>query len=191
MDRKYAWYILKVVSNQEKKIKRYIENEIASKSLESAVVDIVVPVEKVYVVEKGKKKIKERNFLPGYILLSADLTHPAVLYFLGRVNGVIGFLTPEGRYSKTLMPKAVSEKEINAILGSNQGHFDEAAQEGIRLEVPFLVGEPIKVIDGPFREFMGTIDRILEDRSKIVVTIKIFGRETPTELNYSQVEKIY
>ncbi len=191
MSQKYQWYILKVASNKEKKVKCFLENEIQGTKYEDIVKEIHIPTEKVYTIKQGKKKIKEKNVLPGYILISADLTNLALVHTICKVNGVIGFLTSGGRYSKTMGPKAVPEKEINQILHYGDEYFDGNSDEKLKLESPFLIGEVIKVIDGPFREFTGTIDKVLEDRNKVVVIIKIFGRETPTELRYNQVEKIY
>jgi transcriptional antiterminator NusG len=148
--------------------------------LQNFVTQILIPTEKVFEMRQGKKKIRERNFLPGYVLMEANLDGE-VIQAIKDVPGVIGFLGAE----KGQKPIPLRKAEVNKILGK----VDEMNEVG---EVPveaFVVGEPVKVMAGPFNGFTGTVEEIYDDKKKIKVMVKIFGRNTPVELNYYQVEK--
>ena len=174
------WYSLRVISGKEKKIKERLELEISRSNWGDVVKQIVVPTEKVYKIRSGKKVIIERNILPGYILVEADpkrfkgeiirsLTNlPNVMHFLGREH-----------------PIAMTEVEANRLLGK----VDESQQIGEELMEPFLVGETIKIIDGPFNGFIGDIAEVNESNKTLKVVVKIFGRGTEVELNFLQAEK--
>tara|TARA_B100000579_G_scaffold304868_1_gene254693 strand:+ start:267 stop:818 length:552 start_codon:yes stop_codon:yes gene_type:complete len=177
------WYVLRAISGKENKIKTYLEKEINRNKLEKFIPEIMIPHEKVYVMRNGKKKLKERNYLPGYVLVSADFTHGEVQHVIKNVPGVIGFLGSGTGASKVPIP--LREAEINRIFGK----FDEENSGDESLISPFVVGEDVKVMDGPFSGFTGSISQVFEDRKKVNVTVKIFGRNTPVELNYYQVEK--
>jgi transcription termination/antitermination protein NusG len=178
------WYVLRAVSGQEKKVKVYLENEVTRQKLEDFVPQILIPSEKVYEVRNGKKRVREKSFFPGYIIVEADLSHGEVSHLITSMPGVIGFLSANtGGTSKTPIPLRLSE--INRILGK----VDEVAKDEIIQAVNFLKGETIKVMDGPFSGFEGTVEEIFDERKKLNVMVKIFGRNTPVELNYSQVEK--
>ena len=175
------WYAIRAISGQEKKVKLYIESEIERLKYQSYVLQILIPTEKVYVVKDGKKSIKERSYLPGYILMEVSLT-PEVIQAVKDVPGVVGFVGSER--GKTPVP--LRQAEVNKILGKVEEMKDtvEIAQD------PFNIGEEVKVMDGPFSGFTATIDAVLEDKKKLKVIVKIFGRNTPLELNYLQVERI-
>lgn len=178
------WYVLRAVSGQEKKVKTYLENEATRRGLTDYVPQVLIPAEKVYEVRNGKKRVREKSFFPGYIMLEADLSNGEVVHMITSLPGVIGFLSANtGGTSKT--PVALRQSEINRILGK----AEEAAQEEITVSVMFLKGEEVKVIDGPFSGFTGNVEEIFDERKKLNVMVKIFGRNTPVELNYSQVEK--
>lgn len=177
------WYVLRVVSGQEKKIKTYLESEVEHEKLEEYITQILIPSEKVYEMRNGKKRVRERNFFPGYVLVNADLTHGEASHIVNSVPGVIGFLGEGAGTSK--VPIALREKEINRIMGK----VEEADDLEVKLGTPFIVGETVKVMDGPFSGFEGTIEEVFEERKKLNVMVKIFGRNTPVELNYMQVEK--
>jgi transcriptional antiterminator NusG len=134
-------------------------------------------------MRNGKKQIKERNYFPGYVLVSADFSHGEVQHVIKNVPGVIGFLGSGAGPSRVPIP--LREYEINRIFGK----FDESNVEDEIMLSPFVVGEDVKVMDGPFNGFTGSIAQIFEDKKKLNVTVKIFGRSTPVELNYFQVEK--
>lgn len=178
------WYVLRVISGQEKKVKNYLENEISRNKLEEVVPQVLIPSEKVYEMRGGKKKVRERNFFPGYVLVAADLAVGEAHHIIKSVPGVLGFLgASEGGASKAPIP--LRQSEVNRILGK----VDEADNQE-KLETPFIVGESVKVMDGPFSGFTGTVEEIFEERKKLNVMVKIFGRNTPVELNYMQVEKL-
>jgi transcriptional antiterminator NusG len=179
------WYVLRAVSGQEKKVKAYLENEVARQGLQEFVPEILIPSEKIVEVRNGVKKIREKSFFPGYILISADLSHGEASHTITSMPGVIGFLSmKEGKESKTPIP--LRQSEINRILGK----VEEVNQEvAVSPTLVFMKGEEIRVIDGPFSGFTGSVEEIFDEKKKLNVMVKIFGRNTPVELNYSQVEK--
>lgn len=174
------WYVVRAVSGQEKKVKEYIEYEISANGLSDYVTQILIPTEKVYQIRNGKKVSKERNFFPGYVLIEAALIGE-VPHVIKGVTNVIGFLGGE----KGGDPMPLRQNEVNRILGK----VDELAESEEELNIPFIVGENVKVIDGPFNSFTGVIEEINEEKKKLKVMVKIFGRKTPLELSYMQVEK--
>jgi transcription termination/antitermination protein NusG len=174
------WYVLRAIGGKEKKVKEYIENEIANGDLKGFVEQVLIPTEKVYQIRNGKKISKERNFFPGYVLIEATLVGE-VTHTLRNVPNVIGFLGD----TKGGDPVPMRTGEVNRILG----RVDELAESAEELNIPFVVGETVKVIDGPFNGFNGTIEVINEEKKKLQVMVKIFGRKTPLELSFMQVEK--
>ncbi len=173
------WYVVRAISGKEKKIKEHIEAEIQKLNLQDYVSQVLVPTEKVYQLRKGKKISKERNYFPGYILIYAALVGE-IPHIIKSINGVLGFLTtPEGT------PIPLKPNEINRILGK----VDELAESGEEIVTPFFVNETVKVIDGPFNGFTGVIEEVNEEKKKLKVMVKIFGRKTPLELSFMQVEK--
>ncbi|MCX2745054.1 transcription termination/antitermination protein NusG [Mangrovivirga sp. M17] len=181
----HKWYVLRAVSGQEKKVKNYLENEIARQKLEDQVPQILIPSEKVYEMRNGKKRIRERSFFPGYVLIQANLSHGEVMHTVTSIPGVIGFLgAGGGNASKNPVP--LRQSEVNRILGK----VDETEEFEEKLDTPYIVGESVKVMDGPFSGFTGHVEEVFEDRKKLNVIVKIFGRNTPVELNYMQVEKV-
>ena len=181
----HNWYVIRVVSGQEKKVKTYLENEIEREKLTEFIPQVLIPSEKVYEMRNGKKRVRERNFFPGYVLLSADLSNGEALHTVTSVPGVIGFLGNNGS-GQSKEPVPLRQAEINRILGK----VDEAEDVEEKLDTPYIVGEPVKVMDGPFSGFTGTVEEVFEERKKLNVMVKIFGRNTPVELNYMQVEKL-
>jgi transcription termination/antitermination protein NusG len=174
----YKWYVVRVISGREEKIKGYIQTLIEKKKLTDYVRQVIVPFEKVVQMRNGKKVTKEKNFYPGYILIEAELDSE-IQHQIKNVSGVFDFLGTKD----TAIP--LRQVEVNRILGKIQA----ASELGEQIEVPFMVGEPIKIIDGPFSGFNGVIEEINEEKKKLKVVVKIFGRRTPVELNYMQVEK--
>jgi transcriptional antiterminator NusG len=179
MSDQLKWYVVRAVSGKEKKVKQYIDAEISRLGLTHLVPQVLIPMEKYYQMKDGKKIAKERNFYPGYVLIETAL-NPELEQIIKSVNSVIGFL---GDKSGNAVPLRTAE--VNRILGK----VDEMAQQGEMINVPYYVGENIKVMDGPFNGFTGIIEEINEDKKKLKVMVKIFGRRTPLELNYMQVEK--
>lgn len=173
------WYVVRAISGKEKKIRDYIEHEIKAVGLEDYVKQILIPTEKVYQIRNGKKISKERSFFPGYILIEAALVGE-VPHVIKNITGVIGFLGDKQHNAVPLRPA-----EVNRILGK----VDELAETEEEMNIPYVVGETVKVVDGPFNSFTGIIEDIDEVKKKLKVMVKIFGRKTPLELNFMQVEK--
>lgn len=173
------WYVVRAISGKEKKVKQYIESEISRLKMGDYVKQVLVPTEKVYQIRNGKKTSKERQMLPGYVFIEAILTGE-IPHIIENISGVINFLGPKGE-----APAPLRQSEINRIMGK----MDEAADSEAVMNVPYVVGESVKVIDGPFNSFTGVIEEINEEKKKLKVMVKIFGRKTPLELSYMQVEK--
>jgi transcriptional antiterminator NusG len=177
---KKRWYVVRAVGGKEKKVRENIVMEIKRHNIENLVGDVLVPTEKVYQIRNGKKISKEKNFFPGYILIEAAL-QGEVVHIIKSVPDVMGFMS--GVKGGDPMPLRLNE--VNRILGK----VDEMSVQEEEMNVPYVVGETIKVIDGPFNGFTGVIEDINEEKKKLQVMVKIFGRKTPLELNYMQVEK--
>ncbi|MCS7019986.1 MAG: transcription termination/antitermination protein NusG [Cytophagales bacterium] len=188
-DGKLEWYLLRVVSGQEKKVKAYLEKEIAIHNLGEYISQVLTPSEKVYQIRKmkdgkSKKVAVEKNFFPGYVFVQANLTNGEIIHTIKSVPGVINFLDVEGA-GPNAKPRPMRESEINRILGK----IDDTDESEIKHDISFHVGETVKVMDGPFNGFTGTVEEVFEEKKKLNVMVKIFGRNTPVELNYMQVSK--
>jgi len=175
------WYVVRAVSGQENKIKAYIEQEVNRVGMADYVSQVLVPTEKVVQVKDGKKISKERVYFPGYVMIEANLTGE-IPHIIKSITGVIGFLgeTKGGE----AVPLRLSE--VNRMLGK----VDELSVTTENVNIPFTIDETVKVIDGPFNGFNGTIEKINEEKRKLEVMVKIFGRKTPLELSFMQVEKV-
>lgn len=178
----FQWYVMKAIGGKEKKVKEYLEAEIRTLRLESYIQQVLIPTEKIYSVVRGKKVVKERVSYPGYVLVQCSMTGE-IPHILRNIPGVLGFLsdTKESMLHASPLPEA----EVNRILGL----VDEMAQSEAVSEIPYEVGEAVKVIDGPFASFIGTIEAVDMTRRRLTVAVKIFGRKTPMELSFAQVEK--
>ena len=174
------WYVLKSVSGQESKVKNYIENEMKRLGFESYVTQVVIPMEKVIMMRNGKKVPKERPYYPGYLMVEANLVGE-IPHIIKNIPGVVSFLS----LTKGGDPVPMRKSEVNRMLG----RMDELSEFATDVEIPYVVGENVKVIDGPFNGFNGTIEKILEDKKKLEVSVLILGRKTPMELSFVQVEK--
>lgn len=175
------WYAVRAIGGQENKVKTYIENEITRLGLSDFVNQVLVPTEKVIQIRNGKKYNKEKVYFPGYIMIEANLSGE-VPHVIKSVTGVIGFLGE----TKGGDPVPLRKSEVNRMLGT----VDDLAVQNENVAIPYVKGETVKVIDGPFNGFDGTIEHINEEKRKLEVMVKIFGRKTPLELNFMQVEKI-
>ena len=175
------WYVVRAVSGQENKIKAYIEQEVNRVGMADYVSQVLVPTEKVVQVKDGKKISKERVYFPGYVMIEANLTGE-IPHIIKSITGVIGFL------GETKGGEAVPLRlaEVNRMLGK----VDELSVTTENVNIPFSIDETVKVIDGPFNGFNGTIEKINEGKRKLEVMVKIFGRKTPLELSFMQVEKV-
>lgn len=180
------WYVLRVVSGKERKVKEYLDKDITRQNWNEVIKQVFLPMEKVYKVQNGKKVMREKNYYPGYVMLevaNGKLTDDMVQY-LSNVSNVMHFLT-DGKGSKGNII-SLRKAEVNKMLGK----VDEMNDQGVTLSEPFIIGETIKIIEGPFNDFNGVIEEVNNEKKKLKVTVKIFGRSTPVELNYMQVEKL-
>jgi transcriptional antiterminator NusG len=174
----HKWYIVHAYSNFERKVADAIREQAHTQGLDESFSEILVPTEDVIEIRRGRKINAERKFFPGYVLVKMDLSDEAY-HLVKNTPKVTGFL---GSGSK---PMAVSEREVARIIG--------AIEEGVERPKPtimFEIGEAVRVIDGPFASFNGSVEQVDEDRARLRVTVSIFGRATPVELEYTQVEKI-
>ncbi len=172
------WYVVRAISGNEKKVKIYLESEINRLKLQDYISQVLIPTEKVYLVRNGKKVSKERSYLPGYVLIEAVLTGE-IPHIIRNIPGVLGFLGSKDE------PVPLRQAEVNRILGK----VDELSEQGAEFSIPYIVGETVTVIDGPFNSFSGIIEEINEEKKKLKVMVKIFGRKTPLELSFTQVAK--
>ncbi len=174
------WYVIRAIGGKEKKVKEHIESEVTQRDLQEYISQVLIPMEKVYQIRNGKKIQKERNFFPGYILIEAAMIGE-IPHILKNVSNVIGFLGEK----KGGDPIPMRMSEVNRILGK----VDELAERAEDMNIPYNIGESIKVTDGPFNGFTGIIEEINSEKKKLKVMVKIFGRKTPLELGFMQVEK--
>jgi transcriptional antiterminator NusG len=180
------WYVLRVVSGKERKVKEYLDKDIIRSGWQEIIKQIFLPMEKVYKVQNGKKVMREKNYFPGYVMmevLDGRLTDDIVQH-ISNISNVMHFLT-DGKGSKGNII-SLRKSEVNKMLGK----VDEMNDQGVTMSEPFIVGETIKIIEGPFNDFNGVIEDVNDEKKKLKVTVKIFGRSTPVELSYMQVEKL-
>ena len=175
---KRGWYVLRAISGKEGKVKEYLDAEIKNTDLGEYVSQVLIPTEKVYSVRNGKKVTKERNLYPGYVFVEAALVGE-VSHRLRNTTNVIGFL------GGTTNPDPLRPAEVKRMLGA----ADELQEQGEEISIPYFVGETVKVTFGPFNGFSGIIEEVNNEKKKLKVMVKIFGRKTPLELGFMQVEK--
>ena len=171
------WYVLRTFSGHEKKVKAYLENELERNGLTDKLTEIMIPTETVFEMRQGKKRTREKTFFPGYLLVHAVLDNE-LKHIISGVPAVVGFLTTGDE------PTPLRPDEMNRILGK----VDEAREMGEQPEIPFKSGDAVKVVDGPFKGFSGFVEEVYPDKMKVKVMVSIFGRKTPLELDYLQVE---
>jgi len=170
------WFAIHVFSGHEKKIKKYLENEVERTGLKEQVSRILIPSEDVVEMRDGKKKVKNKIFFPGYMLVEMEL-NKVTQHLILNTPGVTNFVGPKNQ------PAPLQEDEVRRILGRVDDRRDEEV-----FEIPFRVGDPVKVIDGPFTEFVGMVEEVNREKKKLKVMVSIFGRSTPVELDFLQVE---
>jgi transcriptional antiterminator NusG len=170
------WYVVRTYSGHENKVKAYLENEVTQAGLAERISSVIVPSEKVFEVKDGKKKSKTRTFFPGYILVEAVLDK-ATQHLILNTPSVISFVGPKNA------PAPLQPTEVRRLIGKIEERKDVEV-----IEVPFRVGDAVKVIDGPFNNFSGFVQEVNEEKMKLKVMVSIFGRKTPVELDFSQVE---
>lgn len=192
-DSNKKWYVLRAAGGKEKKAKEYLEKEIERGGFQNLVSQVLVPCEKVYRISNGKRICQEKPFYPGYVLIEAELTGELQYIIRNEVPHMSGFLSEKRGVSKSAngtmqeerVPVPLRDSEVKRILGE---HDEVVTAEGETI-VDYVVGESVKITDGPFSGFDGTIEEIVEDRSKLKVMVMIFGRKTLLELNFTQVTK--
>lgn len=175
----FKWYVLRAISGKESKVKEYIDAEVKNSDLGQYVNQVLIPTEKVYQIRNGKKITKERSCMPGYVLIEANLIGETP-HRLRNTPNVLGFLG-----EKNNVPTPIRTSEINRILGT----MDELQETGEEMITPYFVGENVKVVYGPFNGFSGVIEEVNNEKKKLKVMVMIFGRKTPLELGFTQVEK--
>lgn len=170
------WHVVRVVSGQERKVREHSQLEITRAGWDKIVTNILVPTEKVYTIKNGKKTIKEKTLFPGYIYMETDDKKMTAEMWqqVRQVSGVLGFLG------------TLSNAEVFKLLGK----ADEMLDAGETMAEPYIINEDVKIVDGPFNDFIGTIEEINNEKKKLKVIVKIFGRKTPVEVSFMQVEKI-
>ena len=174
----YKWYVVHVYSGSEKRVKETIEEQMKSKNMEEFIEDILVPTEEIFEIRKGAKVKTEKKFFPGYLLIKMNMTDES-WHFIKSQPKVTNFLGSKGK------PVSLSDKEAERLLAQ--------ISEGVerpRSNVIFEIGEEVRVSDGPFQSFNGLVEEVDEDKSRLKVTVSIFGRATPVDLEFTQVEKI-
>lgn len=177
-DNSKQWYVLRAISGKENKVKEYIDAEIKNTDMSDFVFQVLIPTEKVYHVRNGKKVLLERNLYPGYVLVEATLVGE-IAHRLRNTPNVIGFLGGNDT------PNSLRQSEVNRILGT----VDQLQEQLEEAAVSFIVGESVKVAIGPFSGFNGVVEEVNVEKRKLKVMVKIFGRKTPLELGFMQVEK--
>ncbi len=171
------WYSVSVLSNFEKKVAEQIRTKAAEQDLADEIDEVLVPTEEVIEVRRGKKVTTERRFMPGYVLVHMDMSDRGY-HLINSINRVTGFLGTQGR------PMPMRDAEVEAILGRVA-----EGEETPRTLIHFEIGERVKVADGPFEDFEGTVEEVDDDNQRLKVMVSIFGRQTPVELEYAQVAK--
>jgi transcriptional antiterminator NusG len=180
------WYVLRVVSGKERSVKEYLDKDIARNGWVDIVKQVFLPMEKVYKVQNGKKVTREKNFFPGYVMLevTAGKLSDDIVQHISNISNIMHFLT-DGKGSKGNII-SLRKAEVNKMLG----RVDEMNDGEVTINEPFIIGETIKIVEGPFNDFNGVIEEVHDEKKKLKVSVKIFGRSTPVELSYVQVEKI-
>lgn len=179
----FRWYAVRIISGHENKVKAYLDSEIRNEKLEEKIRNVLIPLEKVFEVKGGKKKVKLKNFLPGYILIEAELDDK-IRDFVSKTPSIINMVGSKSIKGKRLDPiplKGAEVKRIKAILN------EEGDEE--KLDIQLNVGDPVKVTSGPFNNFSGNILEVNLEKLKVKVMVSIFGRKTPIELELTQIEK--
>ena len=173
----YQWFVIRTLSGKETKVKKFLENSIKEHGYEDRILEVLIPTETVVEMQQGKKRTVSRKFFPGYVLVKMEMTEETQSFVFG-IPGVLDFLKAGNK------PKPVSDDEFENIRGRIDGKSHEQ-----RLEIPFAVGDPVKVVDGPFKDFAGVIKEVNPERGKVKVMVSIFGRLTPVEVDFLQIKE--
>lgn len=179
----FKWYAVRIISGHENKVKAYLDNEIRNEKLEDNIRNVLIPLEKIFEVKGGKKKVKLKNFLPGYILIEADLDDK-IRDFVSKTPSIINMVGSKSVKGKRLDPIALKPSEVKRIKSILNEEGDDK-----KLDIQLNTGDPVKVTSGPFNNFSGNILEVNLEKLKVKVMVSIFGRKTPIELELTQVEK--
>lgn len=179
----FKWYAVRIISGHENKVKAYLDNEIRNEKLEDKIRNVLIPLEKIFEVKGGKKKVKLKNFLPGYILIEADLDDK-IRDFVSKTPSIINMVGSKSVKGKRLDPIALKPMEVKRIKSILNEEGDEK-----KLDIQLNIGDPVKVTSGPFNNFSGNILEVNLEKLKVKVMVSIFGRKTPIELELTQIEK--
>ena len=179
----YKWYAVRIIAGHENKVKLYLDNNIKEEHFESKIRNVLIPLEKVFEVKNGKKKVKYKNFFPGYILLEADLDDIAKR-FLAKIPGLMGIVGAKNVKGQNLSPIPLRDSEIKRI----KAILNEESQTE-KIDIRLSQGDPVKVISGPFNNFNGSVLEVNSEKMKVKVMVSIFGRKTPIDLDFTQIEK--
>jgi len=182
-DESFQWYVVRCFTGHEKKVKRYLVREMEEQGIENKIEEILIPTETIVEIRKGKKKTKEKNFFPGYMLLKTRYDEEVNNLVQGAPS-CIGFLKGG---KNDVAPPPLKKREVERILGRVLDNQEMAEQGGV-IDIPYKEGDIVKVIDGPFKEFDGTVQEVFPDKLKLRVLVSIFGRKTPVEVDLNQVE---
>lgn len=181
-DSKYKWYAVRIISGHENKVKLYLDNEIKNEGMQEKIKEVIIPYEKVYEIKGGKKKIKNKNFLPGYIIVVADLDD-FVKQFITNIPSILSMVGPKGSNAK-VEPVALSDEEVSRL----KSKLNQDSQEQ-KVDFLLIEGDPVKVTSGPFNNFSGNVLEVNNEKMKVKVMVSIFGRKTPIELDFTEIEK--
>ena len=176
------WYIIHTYSGQEDRVKKNLEQRIETMDVRDRIFEVIVPTENEIQIREGKRRAIPKKIVPGYILVRMAMDDDS-WYVVRNTSGVTGFISTEDEKDKRLRPVPLEDQEIEAILR-------QIESETPRLEVGFSTGESVRIKDGPFADFMGTVDEVQADRGKVTILVSFFGRDTPVELDFLQVEKL-
>ena len=176
----FRWYIVHAHSGFEKKVAQSIKEQAIQKNIANLIEEVVVPVEEITEVRRGKKVSAERKFFPGYVMVKMELTD-ATWHMVKNTAKVTGFLGHGGKGR----PVAITEKEAEAIFAQVREGIDHP-----KSTISFDIGENVKIVDGPFESFVGLVEQVDDEKTRVKVSVSIFGRATPVDLDYSQVEKV-
>lgn len=179
----YKWYAVRIIAGHENKVKLYLDNNIKEEHFESKIRNVLIPLEKVFEVKNGKKKIKYKNFFPGYILLEADLDD-VTKRFLAKIPGLMGIVGAKNVKGQNLSPIPLRDSEIKRI----KAILNEESQTE-KIDIRLSQGDPVKVTSGPFNNFNGSVLEVNAEKMKVKVMVSIFGRKTPIDLDFTQIEK--
>ncbi len=175
----HGWYVVRCFSSHEKKVKEFLDREIEDQDLGDKIIDVLVPTETVVEIRGGKKRTREKNFFPGYILVNTHYDEE-VNNLIQSAPSCLGFL----KGKNDVVPSPLKKHEVQRIIGRVQ----EAGDESRNVEIPYSEGDLVKVISGPFKDFDGTVQEVNPEKLKLRVLVSIFGRRTPVEVDVNQVE---